>query len=204
MAKVIILNAPPRSGKDTIQNMILSQRNVMPGMFKRTMFKLVKIIIGSSDFHKFMDVYETDGKDTEKLSFLGGMTCREFMIWISEGVIKPKFGNSHFGTLEASHLHENNEYEQPFIYSDGGFHDEVKTLVDFGHEVILVRLHREGFDFSNDSRDYIYFGGEYADRLEQHDINLVDGEPQLAVDEICEIAGLVSNTYKYGEDDIPW
>lgn len=202
MAKVIILNAPPRSGKDTIQTLILQQYNTLPGIFKRSMFSIAAAILGESTYQEFMRIYETDEKDTRKLDMLGGMTCREFMIWISEDVIKPKFGKKHFGLLAAEHFDDIVEEGDinTVIVSDGGFPDEVEALIDHGHQVVLVRMWREGFDFSKDSRDYIYLTGEYAEKAQQFDIHLIHGAPQDAVCKIALLAGLRDDW----NDDIPW
>jgi hypothetical protein len=43
-----------------------------------------------------------------------------------------------------------------FIFSDGGFIDEVNALAATGMYVIVARLHRKGYTFEHDSRDYIY------------------------------------------------
>lgn len=202
MAKVIILNAPPRSGKDTIQSLLVQQRNIAPGIFKRAMFQIAAAILGESNYQIFMEYYESDQKDSAHLSILAGMTCREFMIWISEDVIKPKFGKKHFGMLAAEHFDDLEEQGNgSVIVSDGGFPDEVEALIDAGHEVIIVRMHRVGFDFSKDSRDYIHLSPQYREQASEYDIRLIDGEPQEAVDMICQLCQIDCD--ELGEE-IPW
>ena len=158
MATIIILNAPPRAGKDTVAKEISDQYGIPVVSFKTPIFNIARGIIGERDFKEFMSVYNSDLKDTLRMSMLNGMTCREFMIWISEDVIKPKFGKKHFGFLMADLLSEFDDCgEGVAICSDGGFPDEVEALIDYGHNVKLVRMHREGFDFSKDSRDSFIF-----------------------------------------------
>ena len=41
------------------------------------------------------------------------------------------------------------------IYPDGGFGDEVVAIESAYDFVLIVRLHRDGFDFTGDSRRYI-------------------------------------------------
>lgn len=201
MAKVIILNAPPRSGKDTIAKLFEENHNFPIVSFKRPMFNIASCILGETAYQVFIEVYDTDLKDSKKFDFLGGMTCREFMIWISEEIVKPKFGNKHFGWLMSEALEEMSEDCNTFICSDGGFPDEVEALIDFGHEVHLVRMHRDGFNFDNDSRDYIHLSGTYAERAKQYDINMIDGNPEHSMREIAAIC----NTYPVEwNDDIPW
>lgn len=189
MATIIILNAPPRAGKDTIAKIIDEQYGLPVVSFKTPMFNIARGILGERDFKEFMAVYETDRKDTQSLSILHGSTCREFMIWISESVIKPHFGKKHFGWLMADLLSEMEDDVDLTICSDGGFPDEVEALIDFGHKVKLVRMHREGFDFSKDSRDYIYLSEEYKSKpgVSEVDIELQDGCPNLAAELIASL-----------------
>lgn len=189
MATIIILNAPPRAGKDTIAKIIDEQYGLPVVSFKTPMFNIARGILGERDFKEFMAVYETDRKDTQPLSILHGSTCREFMIWISESVIKPHFGKKHFGWLMADLLSEMEDDVDLTICSDGGFPDEVEALINFGHKVKLVRMHREGFDFSKDSRDYIYLSEGYKSKpgVVEFDLTLQDGCPNLAAEKIAEL-----------------
>lgn len=189
MATIIILNAPPRAGKDTIAKEIDEQYGLPVVSFKTPMFNISRGMLGEADFKEFMAVYESDRKDTQELSILGGMTCRQFMIWISEDVIKPRFGKKHFGWLMADLLSEMEADVDLTICSDGGFPDEVEALIDFGHKVKLVRMHREGFDFSKDSRDYIYLSDEYKAKpgVVEVDIEIMEGDPQYSVNEIASM-----------------
>ena len=202
MATIIILNAPPRAGKDTIAKIIDEQYGLPVVSFKNPMFNIARGILGERDFKEFMAVYETDRKDTQPLSILHGSTCREFMIWISESVIKPHFGKKHFGWLMADLLSEMEDDVDLTICSDGGFPDEVEALIDFGHSVKLVRMHREGFDFSKDSRDYIYLSEEYKNKpgVVEFDLTLQDGCPNLAAE---AIASLFIRQHQ-PDDVIPW
>lgn len=205
MATIIILNAPPRAGKDTIATVINEQYGLPVVSFKTPMFNIARAILGSADFENpFMRVYNTDEKDTRKLDCLGGMTCREFMIWISETIVKPKFGKKHFGWLMADLLTEMEADQDLTICSDGGFPDEVEALIDCGHKVKLVRMHREGFDFGNDSRDYIKLSPEYLAKpgVEVMDLKLQHGSPQDAADTIA--AMFVRPHHVDWNDEIPW
>lgn len=202
MATIIILNAPPRAGKDTIAKIIDEQYGLPVVSFKTPMFNIARGILGESDFKEFMAVYETDRKDTQPLSILHGSTCREFMIWISESVIKPRFGKKHFGWLMAELLTEMEGDVDLTICSDGGFPDEVEALIDFGHRVKLVRMHREGFDFSKDSRDYIYLSEEYKSKpgVVEFDLTLQDGCPNLAAEAIASMF----IGHHQPDNEIPW
>lgn len=205
MAKVIILNAPPRSGKDTIAKLLAVQFGAEPAMFKSSMFKIVKAMIGDRNFAKFMEVYETDAKDTERLNFLAGHTCREMMILVSETVVKPMFGKRHFGNLSAESIELKGK--SLYVFSDGGFQDEIESLLDAGHQVNIFRLHRQGFDFSNDSRDYIYMNDRWGcGQLKEFGLRLVEGMPHIAVDDIGYLLGISNPDFNPPDfnDDIPW
>lgn len=199
MAKVIILNAPPGAGKDTIANALYAKYCFMPVSFKRPMFQIAAAMLGE-DHQLFLAAYDDREEKEKPQDFLGGKTCREFMIWISETVIKPVFGDKHFGKLMSSHLSEYDGHE--FICSDGGFPSEVESLVESGHEVILVRLWRDGYNFDNDSRDYIYLHERFhGDKYREYDVNLTEGEPGKAVE---AIAALLDFTFPEELDEIPW
>ncbi len=100
-----------------------------------------------ADMEKFKEVAD------ERLD---GRTYREAMIHTSEVVVKPNFGQDYLGKLAAKNL-------QPGvnIFSDGGFGPEVDALaevVGYGN-ITIVRLHRDGCDFSKDSRRYLNMPG---------------------------------------------
>lgn len=173
MKTVIILNGPPGCGKDTIQQKLANLQNLECRSMKEPMFKIVKAMLGDKTFKNFMRDYEDRKQKESPQEYLGGKSPRQFMIWISEDVIKPLFGNQHFGKLAAEALQKEN---RTAIFSDGGFPDEVRCLVDSGFKVKLIRLHREGFTFEGDSRDYIHIPELLGDfKYSEHDVTLHDG-----------------------------
>ena len=93
MSKIIILNGPAGVGKDTIGNALAADYNCIPTSFKRPMFEIAASILGVRAFSMFITAYDDRDQKEQPQSFLGGKTCREFMIWISETVVKPLFGN---------------------------------------------------------------------------------------------------------------
>lgn len=148
---VIIFNGPPGSGKDHACEYLSELiENCHHEEFKRHLFKCTKILfnIDSQEFDELYKDRETKEKPTCKLR---GMSPREAMIFTSEEVIKPKFGKDYFGLCAA----ENLEYGLN-VFSDGGFEDElVPVYQECDGNMLIVQIHREGFDFSNDSRNYI-------------------------------------------------
>lgn len=149
---VIILNGPPGSGKDALSRMIMPQLGVKQLEFKRPLQEMVRKVIGmpKKDFYK---LYED--RDWKELKQFNGSSCRDLLIWMSEEVIKPKFGKDYFGRYAATSISSTGNY----IFSDGGFKDEIGIIKDhceaIGQKMVLIHLYRDGTSFSGDSRDYV-------------------------------------------------
>jgi len=176
MKRLIILNGPPRSGKDTIGGQFNNWRQ-QPTSMK---YPLLDAAIGMSgvsvsDWHErydarfypygypchtptYSDFEEPRWMKDEPWNRLGGLSQRQYLIWLSEEVIKPRHGKQHFGELLKAELDiEAHTDDMDFILTDGGFEDEfVPFLGEDDWEVILIRLHREGCTFDNDSRNFLY------------------------------------------------
>lgn len=156
--KVIIHNGPPSSGKDVASKAFVEYMNNTPHNhnlsvihreFKGQLFKLTKLIYNISD-EQWDEWYTRDGKEIPREK-LNGKSCREALIHTSETVIKPNFGSGYFGEYAA-------KYDADVVtFSDGGFVGEIAPLIaKYGRDnVLVVRIHRDGFDFGNDSRSYL-------------------------------------------------
>lgn len=206
MSKIIILNGPASVGKDTIGNALAANYKCIPTRFKRPMFEIAASILGDMAFSKFITAY--DDRDQKELprDFLGGKTCREFMIWISESVVKPLFGNQQFGKLMSEHIKLCDE-GFTFVCTDGGFPDEVIRLVEEGHDVTLVRLFMDGKTFVGDSRDYIRIKESHFpdyDAYQEHDVHLINGDIDGGVMAVADACGISISMDDDWADDIPW
>ena len=160
MKKIVILNAPARCGKDTIADALQEEiSSLKRASFKWPLFDIFANTMGMQ-MEEFLTLYETDGwKDTPNEA-LNGQTPRALMIHISEGFIKPFFGNKYFGDWigQFIKLHEQQaEEEMAWIIPDGGFDAEVEVLAEmFPNRVMVVQVSRLGFtDFTGDSRGWI-------------------------------------------------
>lgn len=152
MTKLFILNGPAGVGKDTIADIMVETGVAKEKVsFKSPMFNVAKGMLSSDEFDGFIKNYDNRDYKESHHGFLGGMTVREFMIWISESVMKPVFGDDIFGKRLAKSLGDGS-----YICADGGFASEIKPLIDAGVEVTLIRLHRAGYTFDGDSRSYIH------------------------------------------------
>lgn len=188
MKKVIILNGPPGCGKDTLSGIMEEIGGFYVHSFKKPMFDIAHATLGDEAFGKFMRLY--NDRDTKEMpcDLLGGMSPREFFIHISESFVKPILGKQHFGDMASEGVRDALSH---VVFSDGGFPDEVKALVFSKHSmynVFVVRLHREGFTFDGDSRNYIHL----FDELREHgnyteiDVNLTSGNAYDDANEIMD------------------
>ena len=93
------------------------------------------------------------------------LSVREAMIYVSEMVVKPRWGNAWFGQERVRKMkgYDNvldkftNHGNLLFTDDSAAFVDELYPLIDYvGQEnILLLRIHRDGFTFEGDSRNYI-------------------------------------------------
>lgn len=161
MTYFVYLNGPPKSGKDTIANLLADKyENVVHVKFAQM---LRNAVCGIFEINE--ESYEADKDETDVLQYFNcadwaSLTYRQFVIRLSEKVLKPNFGKGYLGIALAESILAN-AIHQPrdtvYIISDLGFRHE---LVELRHRIdcwdeILIQLHREGLNFDNDSRNYV-------------------------------------------------
>lgn len=89
------------------------------------------------------------------------LSIRESMIYTSEVIMKPRFGSDVFGRIRANSLEDGKVYidDSTAAFDVNGEirADEITPLIErVGQDnILLIRIHREGFDFSGDSRRYV-------------------------------------------------
>ena len=153
--KIILLNGPPRCGKDTAQL-------AMPDSIRMKFAKPVKEgahkAFGLMDAD--MDFFE-DFKDKPLDEFFGA-TPRQVYISFSEDFMKKVTGDKKvFGKLLAKEIREFEdsvlEGGHTYMITDSGFRKEAEAIVEeFGAEnVLLIRIYRGVLNFQGDSRSYI-------------------------------------------------
>lgn len=158
----VILNGPPGCGKDTIANLIVERCNslspVIKHQFKDALYEHTAKHY-QVDLDKFIHfASDRELKDSVSLAGLHGKTPRQALIHVSEDICKPRYGNGYFGSVEANRIRElKGRVRGPInvIYPDGGFGDEVLAIESEFDCVLIVRLHRDGYDFTGDSRNYL-------------------------------------------------
>ena len=169
--KVVLLNAPPRAGKDTAAQGIINALQshsacghplpYVAGLHKMadTLKRGVHLLLGVDMSPAELE----DSKDTPLPEFIG-KTPRQAYIAASEGFMKPFFGARVFGNIFVNRIRAAARMaevatgsEYLCVCSDLGFYDELLPLIEaFGADnILMLRVTRAGCDFSNDSRSYL-------------------------------------------------
>lgn len=178
---LILLNGPAGSGKDTLAAILMAQGHVQQVMqFKEPMFDIALLASGMHTNPKcWWDRYNDRERKELPWDVLGGMSCREFMIHISEKFIKPVFGEDYFGNQLAIKYFDCDPHVMDVAVSDSGFQSELDALnrAVGPANVMVVRLNREGYTFKGDSRTYVtpQAGNHFIE------VDLVDGYPSQAI-----------------------
>lgn len=159
--KILLLNGPPRSGKDTLGKMLQQILGPTATVLKfanplKVATHAVMAILSGTNKVESGDAYE-DSKDLVMPEFLG-VTPRQAYIALSEQFCKPLLGPGIFGEVLNRHLETaKNSGCEYAIVTDCGFESEAEVVVDqWGPDnVFLVTVARPGCNFSGDSRNYI-------------------------------------------------
>ena len=158
-SKVLILNAPPNAGKDTIADYLVAHHGYTKLSFKSALFELLYKVFSIENPEHFMEEYYTREAKEKPCSLLriGDriMSPREALIFLSESVVKPLWGDAYFGTRAVQLI--DGSSSNLYVFADGGFLAELVPLVDkVGAENITVaQIVRDGCTFKGDSRGYV-------------------------------------------------
>ena len=156
MSKIIVLNSPPNSGKDTVADYISSNYGFKKIQYKDFSVKLMLEFFKVEENFFYTELYTRENKEKPSEFFKikdKFLSPREALIYFSEEIIKKNFGKDYFGKLLAKSLKRDTNY----IISDAGFNSEITALLEFfsEDEIYILQIHRLDCDFSKDSRDYI-------------------------------------------------
>lgn len=214
--KVILLNGPPGSGKDTIAEAMLkfwqypdARPLVTSAGFKmdlpnrpdrrRVSFKSklidIAVIIAKKVRRCDWDHRYTDRKLKEqpwnKLPLIKESgehhSQRSWLIYVSEDIIKPTMGQSYLG--DAALLEVLSIQEQVTIFSDSGFEGEILPFIEVPRDemdIFLIRLYRKGCTFEGDSRYYLRTRNRYNLTFDLHN----NGTVEEAVNDIKLMCGV--------------
>jgi hypothetical protein len=173
--KILLLNGPPRSGKDAAGEeltRILNGQGISTKVFKfahalkvatHGAFFGLQGLLGDSrvDFMTDPAAFEEEKDEEHELFF--GLTPRQAYIALSERLFKPVFGMEFFGRVLAQQIKNDLQdgttpYIDVAIVTDSGFAAEARPLIEtFGAENTgLIRITRTGTSFKGDSRGSIF------------------------------------------------
>ena len=185
---VVVLNAPPGAGKDTLANdgtwsMLVG--NILlrewqkahgtdaPCYAWKEEFKHALVLIaynailhtkGADVAIEFLDrLYDRERKE-QQWSELQGMSPRQFVIYTSESYAKVCFGSDVFGQTAARSVAATPVYHGAggslHMFSDGGFSEEVEIVANTAgaENVYIFQWTAEGCSFKGDSRRYLNAG----------------------------------------------
>lgn len=168
--KIVFVNGPPRAGKDTVGE-ILCRHGAGRRLIQKFAFEVKERthaafrIVDETGRPVPHDYFEQQ-KEVPLDCFLG-LTPRQAYIAFSEQFMKPIFGEKIFGSLLAKRLELTllaaqqkkgfRHVPDAFTITDSGFMPEALPIVEMfdPEHCTLIRVHRRGCDFSNDSRGYI-------------------------------------------------
>lgn len=148
--KVILLNGPPGSGKDTAADFIVGRFGARKLEFKNALHHLVCEHFGL-DYGAWMRDYDNRALKEMPRADLGDRTPRQAMIHVSEEIVKPRHGNGYFALRTLDRMH----HKAIHVISDCGFGSEVETMAAAFHDVLVIKLVRTGCSFDGDSRNYV-------------------------------------------------
>jgi len=153
--KVVFLNGPPYSGKDTAANFL--HKHFMHAPYYATKLKFSKPLKDACQALYGIDHDERKWLEQNKeqpYDKLLGLSWRQSQIVMAEEWLKPTFGNDVLGRIAFRHFQQ--MPSNMALISDSGFEQEAVPLVQaFGPDnCLIVQLQREGCTFEGDSRSY--------------------------------------------------
>ena len=174
MIKVIFLNGPPRSGKDTVASFLEEHLGATHLKFSTPLKNAAHALFGLDCSPE----HDNSVKDDTLWDFMY-QTPRQVYIDLSEKYAKVRYHKEFLGQILLRRiltLTARGE-KKLFVISDSGFAEEALTIANkLGAEnCLLVRIYREGYTFKNDSRSYITLHGVDTVSL-MNDGNLVSLE----------------------------
>jgi len=149
--KLIVLNGPPRCGKDTLANCLADVFDMSHVKFAGILKHMTHRLYGVNDPD---DIEQFDYCKDAPFPVFYGLTPRQAYIGVSEIYIKPTHGIDFFGKRLLERI--NQIPKKLFVARDGGLIEELIPVVEGlgGENVLVVMITRPGCNFDGDSRSY--------------------------------------------------
>ena len=170
MTRVVLLNGPPSSGKDTAAQLLRNAlKHTHHRQFKRVLYAAVCYHYHVLD-EDWKRLYRSKDQPSEEL---GGLTPRQALIHVAENLIKPNYGSDYVARRALKDI----DPSKVSVFSDCGFSEEVVASCETVgcDNVLLIRLWRDDTSFEEDVRDYLY--PDYC--------QTIDVENNGSADELC-------------------
>ena len=157
--KIIFVNGPPRSGKDTIAEILKKEfpSHTHLEKFAQPLKTAIPLTYGIT-IDDWKDNLDTPNNKDLRCSQLFDKTPREVQIEFSESFLKPLHGQRIFGQLAVRRIARVNfSWFDSVVISDSGFKEEALEVIrEHGREnCCLWRVERQGCSFKGDSRSYL-------------------------------------------------
>lgn len=210
---IVLINGPPQCGKDTIANELLmlnmdSARKVIKFADPIREAMQVMFPVEAQDIEKFKEIPFSPYTELPNDEPYPIFTGRDLMIDFSEDYVKPHLGKDWFGIHAAKRaiawLNGTSTGTGLVVVSDCGFVEEAKAFV---HEirkadredrppayVALWRVHRPGYSFMSDSRNWVADVGENSHSMIANSGDLAQLRELVA----AEFEGILSQASVHG------
>jgi len=158
---IIWFNGPPKSGKDTCANYIRDKLGVNHCLHIKLADPINKALRGlfsHIDEKTWTELRES--KKDVKVDILMNRSLRDSFISFSEDWAKKFYSPDIFGLIAAEQIQlaiKQNKSIHTVVFSDSGFVEEllaVKRIISNAKH-LLIRIHRDGYSYTNDSRSYL-------------------------------------------------
>lgn len=148
--RIVLLNGPPRCGKDTLANMLEQRHGFKHLKITSKLKEKVHGLYGMPD--KRHDAFDKD-KDKKLPQFLN-LTPRQAYIEVWNKYLVPMHGENFLVDDLITDI--DNMDHTHFVISDVGFNRESKAFFNYYHsQCLLFTMHRPGHSYMNDIRSYV-------------------------------------------------
>lgn len=177
MNRIILLNGPAKVGKDDLITHLSKSYKLTRAECKEHLHNLTALFFAvpkkvywelynsRETKEKPQPIYRLTGVEyIELCDYLGKpipttrarfhfLTPREAMIYVSELICKPAFGEDYFGRVRTQNLAKGNL----FVDGSAAFDEEIPSLhTKFDPEnILLIKIRRPGYGFDGDSRGWV-------------------------------------------------